>query len=227
MSSNVFRRELEFGSLLSYSVKGMSNRAVLSKRYRDALKEDEAFPIPPIPMSVYYADIIRIDTRPSFASWFQANPVLIPIPTSSQSDWRTRTVPERIAFALSQKGLGRVVDEQIRLARTRNVPPSHSSDPIDRLTPQGHYETMAVQWRSDRRMMNEPNEILLIDDVVTQGSTFLGALNRLAEEFRHSNIRAFAMMRAMSTASDFHYIYEPVTGKITLGAGLNWPLRRP
>jgi|SRR5688572_14086137 len=202
---------------------------MLSRRYRDAVKEDQAFPIPTTPMSVYFADIIKIDTRPLFAPWFQAKPVLIPIPTSPKSDWRTQTVPERIAFALSQEGLGRVVSEHVRLARIEDVPSSHRGAPINRLTPQRHYETMAVEWRrrDDRRTMKELKEILIIDDFVTQGSTFLGALNRLAEEFPHSTIRALAMMRAMSNPKEFHHIYEPVTGKIKLEAGLRWQFRRP
>ncbi len=228
MSDNISIREIEFGSLLSYSVYGMSNSAKLSQRYRDAVKEDQAFPISTTPMSVYFASIIKIDTSPIFTSWFQANPVLIPIPTSPKSDWRTQTVPERIAFALSQEGLGRVVSGQVRLARTENVPSSHRVAARDRLTPQRHYETMAVEWRGDnRRTMNQPKEILLIDDFVTQGSTILGALNRLAEEFPYSTIRSFAMMRAMSNPKEFYHIYEPVTGKITLGAGMRWPFRRP
>src|ERR671931_1942912 len=136
MSSSIFRPEIEFGSLLSYSPRGTSNRVVLSRKYKDALKKDEAHPNPQTPMSVYFAGIIRIDTRPIFASWFQAKPVLIPIPTSAKSDWRTRKVPERIAFALSQEGLGRVVHNQVRLARTEDVPQSHRMAPIDSLTPQ-------------------------------------------------------------------------------------------
>lgn len=225
---NIFRREIEFGSLLSYSVYGVSDSAILSQKYRDTVKEDQAFPVPTIPMSVYFAGIIKIDTRPLFAPWFRANPVLIPIPTSTKSDWTMQTVPERIALALSQEGLGRVVSEQVRLARTENVRSSHKGASRDRLNPQRHYETMAVEWMDDtRRTINQPNEILLIDDFVTQGSTFLGALNRVAEEFPYSTVRAFAMMRAMSNPKEFHHIYEPVTGKITLPAGLGWPFRRP
>ena len=47
-----------------------------------------------------------------------------------------------------------------------------------RPTAEQHYESISVQG-----ILSEPEEILLVDDVVTRGVTLLGCANRLADAF--------------------------------------------
>jgi len=70
---------------------------------------------------------------------------------------------------------------------------------------------MAVQ-----KELSEPDEILLIDDFITRGSTFIGAANRLADTFPKANIRAFAGIKTISRPEKFRKIYDPCIGKINL-----------
>jgi phosphoribosylpyrophosphate synthetase len=64
--------------------------------------------------------------------------------------------------------------------------------------------------------MHELGEILLIDDIVTRGATFLGAANRLIDALPHAHIRAFAIMRTISEPSAFVHIRDPRIGTIQL-----------
>jgi len=60
------------------------------------------------------------------------------------------------------------------------------------------------------------DEIVLIDDVVTTGSTLLGCANKLLESYPSSLIRGFAVMRAVSNPVDFKQTLDPIVGAITL-----------
>lgn len=128
-------------------------------------------------------------------------------------------VPDRLATALVRKGLGK---EVVRcLKRIRGVPKAAFSAPEDRPTAAQHYGTIAVQGS-----LSEPAEIVLVDDIVTRGSTLLGAANRLADVFPDTPIRAFAAMRTISNPSEFEELYRPCIGTISLRESGD-TLRRP
>jgi phosphoribosylpyrophosphate synthetase len=67
-----------------------------------------------------------------------------------------------------------------------------------------------------QKLLPEPSNILLIDDIVTRGATLLGAASRLAEAFPKTKICAFAAMRAITSEKEFDQEYSPVIGKIVL-----------
>jgi len=70
---------------------------------------------------------------------------------------------------------------------------------------------MKVQGRITR-----PEEIILVDDVVTRGATLLGAANRLLDVFPRTHIYALAIMRTISNPVEFEKLYDPCIGKIEL-----------
>lgn len=72
---------------------------------------------------------------------------------------------------------------------------SHSPD---RPTALEHFETMRVV-----QTISRPEEIILVDDVVTQSATLLGAANRLAHSYPDARIRAFVAMRTQSDSFSF------------------------
>jgi len=118
-------------------------------------------------------------------------------------------VPERIATALVSEGVGKQVASY--LFRSKAVPKAALSSPCERPTAEQHYETITVQG-----ILCKPDEIVLIDDVVTRGATFLGCANRLADAFPQCRIRAFAAMRTISNSNEFEKVYCPCTGAIDL-----------
>ncbi len=202
--------QLEFGALLTYAPHGYSPEMQHSKNVMYALKQDRFVDSPPILMSEYISKIMqqRMDELP-FASFFQPNTILVPVPKSSLMQRGTLWVPERIAAALVKAGIGNEVASC--LIRAKPVPKSASCVPSERPIAAQHYESMSVQGS-----LSKSDEILLVDDVVTRGATLLGAANRLADAFPQSNIRAFAAMRTISNQNEFKKVYDPCVGTIDL-----------
>jgi len=216
--------ELEFGSLLTYTPRGTSDRAINARDFMLALKQ-EGFVGDPATgktelMSKWVAKKMRqkIQELP-FGHFFQNNTVLVPIPKSSLMQKGSLWVPERIASALSEVGLGERVQKLI--TRFRPVPKAATSLPENRPWPRDHYNSLRVV-----ETLKEPDEILLVDDVVTRGATLIGAANRLIEAFPETTIRAFAVMRTISNSTQFEQLNDPCIGNITLRS-FGDTIRRP
>lgn len=211
--------EIEFGSLLSYSVRGTSKRAEESKSAMRNLKQDNVLNSG-ILTSEYVARAIKKDIKKyPFADFFNSNTVLVPIPKSSLPIPGMLWIPERITTSLINNGLGR--SSEPCLERVTAVARSSGQRVGSRrASPSEHYESMRV-----KELLFEPEEIVVIDDVVTRGSTFLGGVNKLAETFPSAKISAFAVMRSIYDPDDFVDIVDPRKGKITMFADI--PHRDP
>ena len=59
-------------------------------------------------------------------------------------------------------------------------------------------------------------DLLLVDDVVTRGATLLAAAARMRAALPSARIRAFAVMRTISTPSEFSSLFAPAIGTIRL-----------
>lgn len=214
--------QIDFGSFLTYSPYGETDIEKRSRTVRTNLKRDEHINIgskQPL-MSDYLAELIkkRLATLP-FANFFSENSVLIPAPSSSLLQPNSIWVPELLANALVNVGLGKVAKSCLQrayaVAKSSKVSSENRPKVID------HYNSMVVQ-----KILDEPEEILVIDDIVTRGSTLLGAINKLADAFPNARIRGFAFMRTITNSKEFESIVKPCTGKITLRDD-GWPLRKP
>ena len=91
----------------------------------------------------------------------------------------------------------------------------------DRPTSLQQYESMTVQGK-----LSEPEEIVVVDDIVTRGATVLGAASRLRDSFPHARIVGFAAMRTVSNPDEFEGEYSPCSGSIESQDG-GGTLRRP
>ncbi len=211
--------ELQYGSLLSYSPNGGTPKDLHSQGVMTLLKTDSFLQPPPVLMSHWVAQQVRqnINSMP-FATLFQPTPVLVPVPSSSLMRAGTLWVPQRLAAALADQGLGQVVS---CLVRTQAVPKAAQSPARLRPTARRHYETLEVQGR-----LSEPESVLLIDDIITRGATLLGAANRLADAFPNARISAFAAMRTVSNPDEFQREYDPQMGNVRLREDGS-ALRRP
>jgi hypothetical protein len=97
---------IEFGSLLSYSPRGMSYFNRESRTAMNALKHDGYVSNLPILMSDFISKMVKEDmTTLPFAHFFQNNPILVPVPNSSLMRPGTLWVPQRLANALINKNL--------------------------------------------------------------------------------------------------------------------------
>ncbi len=200
--------KIVFGSLLTYSPRGNTDAEARSRTFKAKLKSDGYLEKENILMTEYIAKGIKNNLgKLPFSDFFKVNPILIPIPSSSLTQTNTLWIPQRLATALMNNGLGKKVSSC--LERTSPLRKSHTSSSANRPKVQEHYDTMAVQ-----KELSEPDEILLIDDFITRGSTFIGAANRLRDAFPNANIRAFAGIKTISRSEDFKKIYDPCIGKI-------------
>ena len=99
--------EMEFGSLLSYSVRGTYQADEKSKSIMRDLKRD-GITESGILTTKHIAQAIRKDLEHyPFSDFFNSNTILVPAPKSSLSVSKMLHVPERIAAALINEGLCR------------------------------------------------------------------------------------------------------------------------
>ena len=202
--------KVEFESLLSYSPRGTSKRDLKSRDVMSSLKNDRFMQDPPIPMSELVAlTVERNIMNLPFTSFFRSKPILVPTPRSSLTKPDTLWVPDRLAKALVRRRLGRNVVQC--LERVKALPKAATSAAANRPKAAEHYDSIEVQ-----KVLSEPEEIILVDDVVTRGATLLGAANKLADAFPKAHVTAFAVMRTISDTTEFEKIYSPVIGTIEL-----------
>ena len=137
-----------------------------------------------------------------FGDFFTDDTVLVPVPGSAPiRNNSTPWIAERICEALLSTGLGRDV---LRIAkRVTAVKKSAYQPPGERPTPLEHFESINVE-----REIVTPSKFLLVDDVVTKGSTFLGLASRVQDVYPDSEIRAFAMICTKGLQNEIENMYE-------------------
>ena len=206
--------KLEFASVLSYVPReGGGDLGDQSRDVMRILKDGRMIGSPPAPLSDLVARLIK-GGGPEVAdigSMLSPTAVLVPVPKSSLFKEGSLWVPEQIANSFVRSGLG---GRSARLlARTRAIAKAATSlsSGGPRPTALEHLQTLAVQTE-----LRSVEEIVLIDDVVTTGSTLPGCANKLLESYPSSLIRGFAVMRAVSNPLDFKQTLDPIVGAITL-----------
>ena len=227
-SYNLQPSVIRFASLLSYVperrwrdrplTEEQRNVFKMGREYMLALKRDSNQPNGLLPICDSVAKWCA-DNKKLFSGFFSTKTILVPVPGSTLTRPDTLWVPKILADALVEYGLGGAT--ATCLSRVKPIPKSATSRPEDRAAPIQHYETMGA-----RRMLTEPKNILLVDDLVTRGSTFLGAAWRIAALYPNSRIKAFAAMRTVSDGNRFVGIMDPRKGKIFTDDN-GRPQRRP
>lgn len=147
--------------------------------------------------------------------FFGGNPWLVPIPGSGilqkDSHWPAR----RICEALVGRGIG----ARVEFALARETAVRKSAGSANRLSPMGHYQSFAPV------LPVRTNTIILVDDVVTRGSTGLGAAWRILDAMPDVDVKLFAMARTMPDGG-VRELVDLVVGTIEK-QGENFLLRRP
>lgn len=155
-----------------------------------------------------------------FADFFTPASTLVPVPTSAPARAPDTLWPGlSIAEALLRQGLGR--DVRKLLARTVRVPKAHEQSATDR--PRIDELVDSLEWKGD--LGSSLERIILVDDVVTRGTTFLAAREVIHRTQPWLEVEGFAAVRTMS----FKVVTEPLspaTGVVELGAK-GWGHRDP
>lgn len=146
------------------------------------------------------------------AGVFDGDPLLVPMPGSApRKDDDAHWPAEAICKALIAAGVAQHM--QPLLQRAVQVQKSSSAAWGSRPGIDKHFETMALG--DEGSPLLAPVSILLIDDVVTKGTTALGAERRLRQVYPHVPITLFAAVRTMGLIPDVDKLSDPVVGAIT------------
>jgi hypothetical protein len=137
--------------------------------------------------------------------------LLVPVPPHSQvKDYSANGglwVPDSIAMHMERLGLGRRL---VALQRERAVPKSSTRLKRTERRTTTHYESLRVI--SDEDLNGK--RVVLVDDVVTTGSTLLGSAWRILDRYPNAQIVGFAAMRTISDLHMFRGPLDPVAGCI-------------
>ncbi len=194
--------------------------AIKAKNFTYWIKNDQVIESENVTMSEWIAMRLKmqLDQLP-FKEFFGAQIALVPVPRSSLMQRNSLWVPDRMVNAMHKQGLGEAMPA---LERIMPVQKSSSSPANERPLPKDHFDPTRVQTN-----LTAPEQITLVDDVITRGHTMLGAAWRLHEAFPDSRIMSFAAMRTVSQEDEFWDLMEPVKGKISYRYDREDALRRP
>ena len=206
--------EVTFGSFLVYSPRGESEISKRSRRVVESVKYDKYLNVEGtrVPAIDHSAARLREEIPGTDLEHFlDPSVTLVPAPRSSPLKPKSLSPPQRICEALCAKGLGG--DISTCLERVEAVTKSAFAKPQDRPTALTHYESMRVTPETIL-----PERILVVDDVVTRGATLFAAVSRLQDTFPEAEVRAFALVRTMSSG-EIGKIVDICTGTISLQGG--------
>ena len=198
--------EIEFASISQYAVRSADEAArQRSKAFRDDVKRGR--------QDLFDLITKYIRTKPvatHVRSVFGSDVVLVPAPGSAPHTPGALWVPDVICKALLRAGLA--ASSERWLTRLKHVPKSAFAPPDQRPDAFMHYETISAV-----KVLAAPARIVVVDDVVTRGCTLLASVSRIAEEYPHSQVSAFALTRAISHG-EIDQIPSPAIGTIALHA---------
>ncbi len=140
---------------------------------------------------------------------FGGHPMLVPVPGSGLTKPHTVWPSRRVCEELVRQGLGD--DTLTAVSRTTAVTKSAGS--VARPTLDQHLASLTVQAG-----LRPPSRLLLIDDVVTSGTTMMACAIKLALAFPEIPVSAFALARVLS-AGNPDRVFEPIIERVTV-AGL-------
>lgn len=193
-----------FGSLLVYSPQGSSEASEQARQTCYQIKRAVPSYLDRVAERIAEVDALRDLFGPAV--------VIVPAPRSAPLTKGALWPAERICAAMLRRGLAGEVRPCLR--RATAVPKSATSLPHLRPRARRHYDSMSVDAQLNLR---PPQRIVVVDDVVTRGSTLLAACSRLADTFPDASVTAFAAERTMTNAEIVDML-EPTVGEIRIDA---------
>jgi hypothetical protein len=137
---------------------------------------------------------------------FGGKPMLVPVPGSGLTKPHTVWPSRRLCEELVGQGLGDGVTAIV--SRTIAVPKSAGS--VARPTLDQHVRSFTVQPN-----LTPPSRLLVVDDVVTSGTTIMACAIKLSLAFPGVPVSGFALARVQSTGNPDR-VLEPLIERVTL-----------
>lgn len=194
--------EIEYGTFANYSPRGTSELSSKSRRICGAIKGgrasqlEKALPLLADPKSAVLQPFLNPDVT------------LVPVPRSAPLTAGALWPAKVIADILASNGYGREVLPLIE--RVTAVRKSSSSPASERPLIHEHVDSMRVTADLIR-----PDQITIVDDVLTMGRTMFACASLLHDAFPDAEIRAFAMIRTQGKIDNIERILDPSVGTIT------------
>lgn len=203
--------EVEYASYLSYvpryRAKTPDQKASSVLTYK--LKSNEFMPEFGMYAAAHIAQSLKENVSGTpIARFFKDMPTLVPVPGSHKTDSASLWVPRILAEEMAKCGLG---SKPIACLRRSKAVQKSSISPGNRPHPAEHYESFSVETCVDI------DDVLLVDDVITLGSTVMGAANIIRDRFPEARIRGFAAVNTVYTEK-FRHVVDPKAGLIRLDA---------
>jgi predicted amidophosphoribosyltransferase len=190
--------ELNFCSFLQYSPRGVSPVSRYSQEFVRAIKYDRT-----IATVEGYASAIDYAARKIsqaatahdvLEKCLSQDAILVPVPRKAPMQPGWLWPARRLCQSMQSHELGREVLPL--LVRTKPVKKSATAAKGERPSPEEHFESLDVA--GNRPLISDARQIVLVDDVITRGSTTLAAFARLREAFPNCRISCLAPIRTMS-----------------------------
>jgi hypothetical protein len=212
---------MRFAAFLQYRPRSDDEASRRSQRIRDAVKSDGFILLRTGSGQIeqrrainYYVQTIarRISEFPFLQNYLGPGVILVPVPRSSPMREKAALWPaRRICEELVNAGLGSAVVPM--LERVDAVQKSAFAGPGMRPKPDAHRRSTRVDSEQDLETQKAEN-ITLVDDFVTRGSTFLGMQPLVAYAFPLHTVRCFALIRTESY-NPISEVLHPVEGTLS------------
>lgn len=203
-----FPSNLKFAALLKYSTRGTEPESKKSQQVMYCVKNDKPFIGSNTRVIVHAATTIQkyINALPYLKQYFNPNVTLVPFPRSAPLVTGGFWISQRICDCFVDHGLA--AQSVPCLERVSAVNKSATAKQGERPTPLEHFNSLQI-----KPLLKISGAITVVDDVVTRGSSFLGAAPHFAAHFPGVEVQYFAILRAMSGV-EVDKILDPVEGKI-------------
>lgn len=197
--------EIAFGALLAYSPRGTADLSERSRNVRSDVKSGH-------PATLQRAgEVLQLHCAPGqvLGTFFGGDVTLVPMPRSAPLVAGALWPAERICRTIAARGLAVGIAPILK----RDVAVQKSA-----FAPRGERPTVSLHFRSmsAHPVLDIGQRIVIVDDVVTKGSTALAAASRLAEVYPDRSITLFALIRTKGLIPDIERIVDPVSGMIRL-----------
>lgn len=193
--------EFAYAAFANYSPRGVSEPSKRSQRITDALKKGH------VPQIEQMIPRLSEPAAAHLGPFLNAAVTLVPVPRSTPIKEDALWPSKVIADVLLQAGYGASVTPLIQ----RISPVQKSAFAAAGHRPLVPEHKASLQVQTD---LLHPEQITLIDDVLTKGATTAACAELLQEAFPEATIRIFAVMRTLGFEPEIETVFDPVVGTI-------------
>ena len=191
-------------SWLVYASRTSDRRAKQIKNLVLAIKGDRFDANSGRPVAQLVIERAAATLGPAARGPFDGHPMLVPVPRSVLMKPHTVWPAHRICEELVRLGFG---DDLLPVVR-RTTAVIKSAGSSERPTLEQHLRSLTVQ-----RALLPPSRLLVVDDVVTSGTTMMACAQKLGEAFPGVPVAGFSLARVLS-AGEPEAVLTPLTERI-------------